>query len=94
MDILENSDDFFKIHAYLKDINENTNIIVDNLKHYTEDKDKKTVKRTENIIARFKNADSLLICNKEKISALLRRGVRTYSWTDYIANPRLCLYST
>lgn len=70
LDILENCDDFFKIHAHLKDINENTNIIVDNLKHYTEDKDKKTVKRTENIIARFKNADSLLICNKEKISAL------------------------
>ena len=70
LDILETCDNFFRTHDSLDDINENIDIIVDDLKHYTENKKEKTVKRTENIIARFKDTDSLLMCDKEKISTL------------------------
>ena len=83
LDVLENCNDFFKIHAQLDDINENIDIIVDDLRKYTKNKNEKIIKRSENIIAAFKDATSLLICKKQILILFFNKYLASLIYQNY-----------
>ena len=83
LDALENCNDFFKIHAQLDDINENIDIIIDDLRKYTKNKNEKIIKRSENIIAAFKDATSLLICKKQILILFFNKYLASLIYQNY-----------